>query len=200
MSDFENLSLDKKSSPVPLVLSLIAALLITAALLSGYLYLRKKHQAEILATQQAQQQPVQAPPKAEIVENEALLKGSQAIISGSVRNISQEPLADLSLELELKRRAGGDSEIRTVQIAPDDLAPNEQGDYALSLDSHSYSGAKVLRLRSGSQSSPLVFRTLPGNPRPPERIEHSNTIVIVKPSPRHGNEFINTPDNPSRVP
>ncbi|HMF56893.1 MAG TPA: hypothetical protein VK619_11175 [Pyrinomonadaceae bacterium] len=200
MSDFENLALDRKRSPVALILSLIAALFITTALLSGYLYLRKRHQAEVRATQQSQERPAQSPPKAEVIENEALLKGSQAIISGSVRNISQEQLADLSIELELRRRTGAGSEIHTVQVVPDDLAPGQQGDYSLGLDSHSYSGAKILKLRSGSQSSSLAFRTLPGTPRPPERIQQSNTIVIVKPSPRHGEEFINTPDNPSHVP
>ncbi len=199
MSDFENLSFDKKSSPAALILSILAALFITAALLSGYLYLRGRHQAEIQAAHQNQEQPAPLPPKVEVVENEPLLKGSQAVITGSVKNISQERLTNLTLELELKRRASGNSEVRAIPIEPSDLAQGEQGNYSLNLDSHSYSGAKILSVKGGAQSSAIVFRTLAGATRPLERTDPS-PIVIKSPRKRGGEEFINTPDNPSRVP
>src|SRR6267143_1492704 len=45
----------------------------------------------------------------------------------------------------------------------------------------------------------IPFKTLPGAQRPLEKTPDGKTIVVSRPRPR-GEEFINTPDNPAKVP
>jgi hypothetical protein len=131
-----------------------------------------------------------------------MLKGGQATISGTVVNISPENMTDISIELELRRRCGSGTEVRDLPLSPKDLTPEQQGRYALTVQTRDFSNARLLRIKSGARPSDIVFKSAPGAQRPPERPPQTNrTVVIPRPTPRKGEEeFINTPDNPARVP
>ena len=138
-------------------------------------------------------------PSVQIIENDAMLKGSQAVVSGSVVNISTATLSNLNLEFELRRRKDGAIEPRVVAVAPSQIEPNQQGKYSLVVP-RDYSSAKIKRL--ASSSTDLGFKTAPGLPRPPEPPPHTVKTIIIKrpPNKNAGGEFINTPDTPARVP
>jgi Tfp pilus assembly protein PilN len=194
-------------SPLFFVVAVLAAVALTAALLGGYFILRSRHAAQTRAAeqQQKQQSAVQArqtpPPELKIFEDQAMIKGTQVVVGGTVQNISNSPLADISLELELTRRAGGAAEMRTISLAPKDLAPGEQGKYALTILSRDYKRARIIRIKSGSRANEVAFATVPGNQRPPGPPQQGNkTIIVNRPAPRDGNgDFINTPDNPTTI-
>ncbi|HEX8635009.1 MAG TPA: hypothetical protein VF703_12755 [Pyrinomonadaceae bacterium] len=179
------------------------ALAVAAALFVGYRLLRARHLASVRAAQQTEQAAkIAAPPEAQIFEDEARLKGSQAIITGTVRNISERRLEALSLEMELKRRGNQQAaEQRRVNVEPADLAPGEEGRYALSLPSTEWSGARVSKLNSGGRAEAVAFKSAVGARRPAERLPQGSPKVVVVPRPKpKGEEFINTPDNPTRIP
>jgi hypothetical protein len=191
-----------KSSAVRVV-SIIIALAITAGLLAGYLIWRKWHEEKVSVDRQSATQPVRPalPQKAQVFMDESVRKGSQAIISGTVRNISNENLTNLTVEVELTHRKDGSTEVRSLDLEPKDLGPAQESRYSLTLTGD-YRSIKLLRLKSGQQAEEIGFKTAPGAKRPLERApETTRTIIIERPStPKQGEEFINTPDNPSRIP
>jgi hypothetical protein len=157
-----------------------------------------------LRREQAAQTPAAKPvpsPEVQLFVDEAMIKGSQAVLAGTLQNISQEKLSDITVELELKRRKDGALETRTLPLEPRDLAPDAQGRYALTVPSGEYRESRVLHIKTSSRAHEVAFKTAPGAQRPPERPQASKTIVVA-PSPRRGKgeEFINTPDNPVAVP
>jgi hypothetical protein len=179
------------------------ALAVAAALLVGYRFMRARELARVRAAQPAEQAAkIVAPPEAQILEDEARLRGSQALITGTVRNISDKRLEALSLEMELKRRGNPQAaERRKINLEPADLAPGEEGRYTLSLPSSEWSGARVLNLGSERRAEAIAFKSAVGARRPAERLPQGGAKIVVAPRPRpKGEEFINTPDNPTRVP
>jgi hypothetical protein len=180
----------------------LCALILTASVCVGYLLVRKRH-----AERELQKSIVASPPprpmpaaKLEIVENEALLKGSNAVVTGKVRNISSERLSGISIEVVLNRRNDGNSETRFVAINPSDLEPGQESDYSFPV-SRDYRSFKISSVRSGSDSAQVPFKTIAGARRPLEGPPASKTTIVKRPAPRGGaEEFINTPENPSRVP
>ncbi len=195
----------RRRSPLFFIVAVLIGLALTAGLLGGYFYLRSRHAAETLAQQQQQQQqaapakPV-APPELKIFEDQAMIKGRQVVIAGTAQNISNAPLADLSVELELIRRSDNSTETRSLPLVPKDLAQNEQGRYSLTVLSRDWKKARVLRVRSGSRSNDVAFTTAPGAQRPPGPPQQTPKTIIVN-RPKTGNDgFINTPDNPVKVP
>ena len=194
---------ESKKSPFRRVLAIVCAILITFGLMLGYAYLRWRH-AERIRAEEAAMAPVQKPsplPQAQVFVDDAMIKGSQVVIGGTIQNISSNKLTGLTVDIELKRRKDGGSELRTLQLDPSDLDPSQQGRYALNVPSHEFRESRVQRIKTGQTSADVPFKVLPGAQRPPERLPSGKTI-IVKPSPRrtNGEEFINTPDNPVRVP
>jgi len=183
--------------------AIACALAVAGALLVGYRFLRARQLASVRAVQQTEQaSKIVAPPEAQIFEDEARLKGSEAIITGTIRNISDKKLESLSLEMELKRRGKAQAvEHRKVKVEPADLAPGEDGRYSLSLVSSEWSGARVLSLNSEGRTEAIAFKSAVGARRPPERLPQGSPKVVVVPRPKSkGEEFINTPDNPTRIP
>jgi hypothetical protein len=176
----------------------ISALVITALVFVGYAYLRKRHAQSAAPDQQATSAQPKGPPQALLLVDEALLQGSNTLLGGTVRNISNERLAGLSLVLELKRRSGGSTEKRQVPLSPADLDPSQEGRYSLQLKAQDYVSAKVVALLVGSQAASIPYSIAQGEKRPPERLE-SKTIKVDKP-PGKRSEFLNSPDNPARVP
>ena len=141
------------------------------------------------------------PPAANIFVDDAMLSKPYAIIGGTVENVGGERLENLSVEIELRRRADGTTERREVAVEPADLDPGKQGKYSLKVLSDEWSSSRVVSLRGGAARKEVAFKTQPGARRPPEKI--GGNVVIVKTPGRkksNGEEFINTPDNPVRVP
>jgi hypothetical protein len=192
-------------SPLIMVIAIISALALTGGLFAGYMFLKKRHAEQVNAQRQAQlgaaSKPA-APPVLQVFVDDAMLKGSQTIIGGTVLNISGEAISDLSVELELRARKGGNVETRAVLVEPRNLSPNQQGRYSLKIATQDYSHARLLRIKSGSRADEVAFKSVPGAQRPPEVIKPEVKTIIVKQPPRRGNgeEFINTPDTPARIP
>ena len=179
----------------------ICALIVAGFVITGYLLLRKSHARQTKLAAQAEQAPVAAPkgpPKVQIFVDEAMLKGDQTLIGGTVKNISNETLNGLSVELELIPRKGKATDKTSVQVGPSLLAPQAEGRYSLSLRSADVGSVRLLGLREGASVASLVYIAAPGQKRPPEKVE-SKTIIVKRPSTSNDG-FLNTPDNPSRVP
>lgn len=202
LHDFET---ERKRSPLFLLISALCALAVTGSLLAGYLYLQRRNAERTRATQQAMtppEKPPAIPPQAQVYEDEAMLKGAQAIIGGTVRNISKEKLSDLSAEVELIRRKDGSTERRAVPLEPKDLAPDQQGRYSLSVLKRDYRSAHLVGLKSGAGSAEIAFKSAPGAQRPPERSpKTTETVIVNQPAPRKGSgeEFINSPETPGTI-
>jgi hypothetical protein len=183
----------------PKLLAGVSALLITALVFTGYALLRKRHaQDSALLYPSAPGAEPRKPPKALVIVDEALLQGGKTIIGGTVRNTSSEKLEGLSVELELKRRKDGGAETQLVTLEPAQLEPEQEGRYSLQIKAQDYSSARLAGLKVGPSLLALPYTTAQGQKRPPERLD-SKTITIGKPSSKRG-EFLNSPDNPARVP
>jgi len=174
---------------------------ISVALLSLFI-LSGCQSTQVASQKSAQTRPTPTPaPEANIFVDEAMLAKPHAIIGGTVQNVGGEKLARLSVEIELKRRSDSSLEKREVPVEPGDLEPGQQGRFSLRVLSEEWSGSRVVRLRSGSRSQEVAFKSLPGAKRPPERIK-DNVIIVKTPAKKKegGGDFINTPDTPYSVP
>ena len=181
-----------------LFIGLICALLLTGMVLGGYLYLRTRHEREVAAAVENEKARALAP-KVEVLVDDATLNGKQTVLAGTIHNISNELLRNISVELELKRRAGGGLETRAVTPDHTELAPDGKARYGLELLAQDYSTARLLRIVAGENRQEVPFKALPGVPRPPLAAPAGKTVIVNRPAPR-SDEFINTPNNPVRVP
>ena len=197
----DELFVEPKSSVWPKLLGAISALLITALVFTGYTLLRKRHAESTgslaLSSSASSSEPAK-PPKALIILDEALLQGSKTTIGGTVRNTSAEKLEGLSVQLELKHRKDGVTETRLVPLSPSQLDSQQEGRYSLELKAQDYSSARLVALKAGPGLQSLAYATAPGQKRPLERLE-PKTIIVGRPAGK-GNGFLNSPDNPARVP
>jgi hypothetical protein len=189
----------EKESTRRKLFGVVCAVAITAVLLVGYAFIRRLHTQQILANQ-ATQTPVTAgpkgPPLAHVLVDQPMLEKGVTTIGGVVRNTSQEVLSGLAIDLELHRKNGA-SEQKMVPVQPANLQPQEEGAYLLKLQASDYGSVTLVGLRGDPQAKLIAFTKEPGKQRPPERLE--TKTIILKRSGRPG-EFINTPDNPTRVP
>ncbi len=197
-----NVLIEEKRSTGRTVVAVFCALTITAILIAGYAYLRKRTVQQRLVAAAAKTSPIpysaKAPAKAHILVDEALLRRGQTIIGGRVRNISAERLSGLTVALELRRRKDGSLEQTSAAVEPGDLEPDQEGRYLLKLPSQQYISVRLAGLKAGSDSALLAYTVAPGQKRPPERIE--SKLVTIPQSGSRGGEFLNSPDNPARVP
>lgn len=196
-----DISSEEGSARARTFVAAICALVIAGLVVAGYLYLRRRHAQQTLLAIREQQGPAaepKGPPKAQIFVDEAVLKGDQTLIAGIVKNISNENLSGLSVDLELIRRKGATTDKTSVQVQPSQLAPQEEGRYSLPLRSADYTSVKLVGLREGATSTFLVYTATPGQKRPQEKAE-TKTIIVKRPSTGKDG-FLNTPDNPGRVP
>ena len=191
------LFVEPKSSAGPKLLAAVAALLVTALVFAGYTLLRRRHAASLVSSQPASTAETK-PPKALIIIDEALLQGGKTTIGGIVRNTSSEKLEALSVELELRRRKDAVLETRSIPLAPANLESQQEGRYLVELKAQDYSSARLVGLKAGPHALPLPYATAQGQKRPLERLE-PKTIIVGRPSGK-GGEFLNSPDNPARVP
>ena len=205
----DSTEIGRDRSPLVTVISVVTAVAITTALLVGFLIWRKWHEEKTVVAKQSQSVAEQGnlparpalPAKVQVFMDEPVRTGSQAIISGTVHNISTENLSNLKVEVELSHRKETGTETRLLEVEPKELGPDQDGKYSLTL-SGDYKSVKLLRIKSGSQSEEIGFKTAPGAKRPVERApDTSRTIIVNRPStPSKGEVFINTPDNPAKIP
>lgn len=197
----EELFLEPQSSASRKLIGAIAAIVVTIALLGGYAYLRQRHAEKVAAqaslARAAAAQPVLSP-LALVLVDEALIQGSRTVVGGAVKNTSAETLRQVTVALELKRRKDAATEKKLVALVPAELAPGQEGRYTLEVKAADYSSARLVGLGVGPDSSPIVYTSAIGRKRPLERLE-SKPIIVGRPPSKPG-EFLNSPDNPARVP
>lgn len=181
------------------LLGIVCAVGITAILLVGYAYFRKRHAVQVIAnnaTIATAETGPKGPPLAHIIIDEPLLERGVTTIGGVVKNISKQELSGLVIVLELKRRKDGGAEQTVVPVAPARLEPEQEGAYSLKLPAQNYGSIRFIGIKADPQSTLIAYSTSPGKKRPPERLEPK---VVGRATTKTG-DFINTPENPTRVP
>jgi hypothetical protein len=181
------------------LLAVVCALAITAVLLVGYGYIRKYHAQRILANTPT---PVtdsgpKGPPLAHVVIDEPTLSQGMTTIGGVVKNISKQELTGLSVVLELRRRKDGGVEESLLPVTPAQLGPDQEGVYSMKAPAQDFASIRLAGLKADPQSTLVAYSSSQGKKRPPERLEPRT--IVVKRAGKPG-EFINSPDNPARVP
>jgi len=190
----------EKESTKRKLLGVVCAFAVTAILLAGYGYMKRTHQRQLLADQQ---QPAEVatgpkgPPLAHVLIDEPTIAKGSTVVGGQLTNISERELSNLSIALELHRRKDGQTEQKLVPVEPNSLQPKQEGSYALKLSSSDYGSIKFLGVSANADSQAIAFTSGPGKKRALERLEPK--VIVVKRAGKPG-EFLNTPDNPTKVP
>jgi hypothetical protein len=181
-----------------LVVGILCALLLTGGLFGGYMFLRKRHEQQLAAAAEAARTKALAP-RVEIFVDDPTLDGKKATLGGTLHNISNEALRNLAVELELRQRKGGRLETKFITPEQTELAPDANARYSVELPVSDYSSSRLVRIVAGDNRADVPFKARPGTPRPPIEAPEGKTVIVNRPAPR-GEEFINTPNNPGRVP
>jgi len=190
---------EEKRHSKRLLIGLLCALLLTGTVLGGFLYLVKRHERQVAAAVELEKQK-KATPKVEVFVDEATVNGKTTVLGGTIHNISNEPLHNVAVELQLRRRAGGGVETRVVSPDTTELPADGKARYTIELPVQNYVSATFSRVIAGNDHAEVAFRALPGAARPPMESPAAKTIIVGRPAPRGGEEFINTPNNPGKVP
>lgn len=182
------------------LLAVVCAVGITAVLLVGYGYIRRYHTEKIRANNTPP--PVndsgpKGPALAHVVVDEPSLSKGVTTIGGVVRNISKQELTGLYVVLELRRRKDGVLEESLLPVTPAQLQPDQEGVYSMKAPAQDFASIRLAGLKADPQASLIAFSSSQGKKRPPERFEPRT--IVVKRAGRPG-EFLNSPDNPGRVP
>ena len=182
------------------LLAVVCAVGISAILLAGYGYIRKYHAEKVLANNTPP--PVvetgpKGPPLAHVVVDEPTLDKGMTTIGGVVKNISKQELSGLSVVIELRRRKDSGIEESVLPVTPAQLRPEQEGSYSLKVSAQEFASIRLAGLKADPQSALLAYSSSQGKKRTPERLEPRT--IVVKRSGKPG-EFINSPDNPGRVP
>jgi hypothetical protein len=182
-----------------LVVGVLCALVLTGSVLGGYLYLRKRHERQLAATAAAETLK-KTTPKVEVIVDDAMIEGKRSLLSGTIHNISGETLRNVAVELQLRKRTGGGLETRVVTPEASELAPDARTRYSLEVAVQDYSSATFSKVLSGDVRTATAFKAIPGAARPPMEAPASKTVVVGRPTPAKGEEFINTEKNPGKIP
>jgi hypothetical protein len=181
-----------------LSIGILCALVLTGIVLGGYLYLVKRHERQVAAAVAAGTVEKEKA-KVEVAVDEATTQGKKSVLSGTIHNISNQALSNVAVELQLRRRAGGGTEVRVVTPESSELAPDARTQYRLELPVQDYVSATFSRVLTGDAHVAIAFKAVPGTERPPLPSPPSKTIVVGRPAPRDG-EFLNSEKDPARVP
>ena len=182
-----------------LLVGTLCALLLTGSVCGGFLYLRKRHERQIAAAAAAEKVEKEKA-KVEVAVDEARTEGKKSILSGTIHNISNDTLHNLAVELQLRRRTGGSTEARIVTPESTELAPDARTRYRLEVPVQDYNSATFARVVTGDAHLAVAFKAMPGAERPPlPAVPAGKTIVVARPAPKDG-EFINSEQNPGKVP
>ncbi|HKO42757.1 MAG TPA: FxLYD domain-containing protein [Pyrinomonadaceae bacterium] len=194
----QELLLAPKTSTGLKIIAALAAIVVAALLLGGYFMLRQRHAENVAASI-----PVAEPrpePRAIILVDDATIGGGKSTLAGTIKNTSNGTLSNLQVELELKSRKGAGAEKRLVPVEPADLQPNQEGRYSIQLAVQDYASARLIGLKSGGDLAAVPYTTGQGQKRQPERLESKTITVDKRPPGGKRDEFLNSPDNPARVP
>ena len=195
----EAIARERESSKRKL-LAVVCAVGVTAILLAGYGYIRKYHAQKLIADNTpppvAETGP-QGPPVAHVVVDEPTLEKGMTTIGGVVKNISKQELSGLSVVIEMRRRKDSGIEETSLPVTPAQLQPEQEGSYSVKVSAQEFASIRLAGLKADPQSSLLAFSSSQGKKRTPERLEPRT--IVVKRAGKPG-EFINSPDNPARVP
>ena len=190
---------EKESSKLKL-LAIICAIGLSAILLVGYAYLRNRHAKQVLASAtvpNVDDGTPKGPPLAHVQMDEPLLQKGVSTFGGTIKNISGRELTGLSVSLDLIRRKDGSVEQRSIPVEPSVLPADAEAVYSVKLSALEYGTIRFVGVKADPDSRLIVYTSSSGKKRPPERLEPR--IVGGKRPVRPG-EFINSPDNPGRVP
>src|SRR3954454_2148863 len=179
------------------LLAVVCAVGLTAILLAAYGYVRKYHEQRFIAENTPPPVPQKAPPLAHVVVDEPTLDKGMTTIGGVVKNISKQQLSSVSVVIELRRRKDGGLEQSALPVTPAELEPEQEGSYSLKVSAQDFASIRLAGLKADPQSSLIAYSSSQGKKRTPERLEPKT--IAVKRAGKPG-EFINTPDNPGRVP
>jgi hypothetical protein len=192
----EAIARERESSKRKL-LAVICAVGVTAILLVAYGYIRKYHAQRVLAENTLPPVPEKSPPLAHVIVDEPTLEKGMTTIGGVVKNISKKQLSSVSVVIELRRRKDSGIEETALPVTPAQLEPEQEGSYSLKVSAQDFASIRLAGLKADPQSSLIAFSSSQGKKRTPERLEPKT--IVVKRAGKPG-EFINTPDNPGRVP
>lgn len=181
------------------LLAVVCAVAITALLLAGYAYFRKYHAQQVLesATPPVAEAPRKGPAVAHVVIDEPTLEGNMTTVGGVVKNVSNQPLGGVSVTLELRRRKDGKNEQTVLVVTPGQLQPQQEGSYAAKFSIEEFASVRLTGVQADPQATEIVYTASQGKKRAPERLQPQ--VIVGKRSGKPG-EFLNTPDNPGRVP
>lgn len=188
----------QKESTKRKLLAVVCAVAVTAILLAAYGYTRMFYTSQNLArATPPPAEPAKGPALAHVVIDEPTLENKMTTIGGVVKNISGQPLSGLSVTLELRRRKDNLAVREVLQVTPGQLQPQQEGTYAAKFSIDEFASVKLAGVQADPESTVIVHSSSQGKRRPPERLQPQ--IINAKRSGKPG-EFINTPDNPGRVP
>lgn len=182
------------------LLAVVCAVGISAVLLAGYAYIRKFHAQAVIANNTPP--PVvetgpKGPPLAHVIIDEPSLSKGITTIGGQVKNISRQELTGLSVVLELRRRKDSGLEQTVLPVTPSQLQPDQEGAYSVKLPAQDFASIRLAGIKSDPQMGMIAYTSSQGKKREPERLEPRT--IVVKRAGKPG-EFLNSPDNPGRVP
>lgn len=201
--------LDLESQPLPLdeeeknhtrrlLIGLLCAILLTGMVFGGYILLRKRHERQVAAAEALEVK--KHAPKVEVFVDDAMVNGKTTTLGGTVHNISSESLSNIAVELQLRRRTGGGVDTKVIPTDTPELAPDAKARYSVQVPTEQYISATFLRVIGGNERAAVAFKAMPGTARPPMETPSAKTVVVDKPRSGNRDEFINTPNNPGRVP
>jgi hypothetical protein len=182
------------------LLAVVCAVALTAILLVGYGLIRKYHAQKVLAENTPP--PVadtgpKGPALAHVVLDEPSIAKGMTTIGGVVKNISKQDLTGLSVVIELRRRKDGGLEESILPVTPSQLQPEQEGSYSVMVPAQNFASIRLSGLKADPQSTLIAYSSAQGKKRTPERLDPKT--VVVKRNGKPG-EFINSPDNPGRIP
>lgn len=180
------------------LIGLVCALVLTGLVFGGYMLLRKRHERQVAAATQVEVQKKAA--KVRVSVDDPIVNGNRTVLGGTIENISNEALQNIAVELQLRRRVGSGVDTKTVTPELTDLAPGAQTRYSVEVATQDYIASTFARVVGGSDRAAIPFKAQPGNAAPAMDSPGSKTIVVDKPRSSKKDEFINTPNNPGRVP
>ena len=182
------------------LLAVVCAVGVTAILLAGYGYIRKFHAQKVIADNTpppVEETGPKGPAVAHIVVDEPTLEKGMTTIGGVVRNISKQELSGLSVVIEMRRRKDSGIEEAVLPVTPTPLQPEQEGSYSVKVSAQEFASVRLAGLKADPQSTLIAYSSSQGKKRTPERLEPRT--IVVKRAGKAG-EFINSPDNPGRVP
>ena len=151
------------------LVGILCAFILTGALFGGWFILRKRHERQVAAAAELEVKKNAA--RVLVSVDDPVVNGKTTTLSGTVQNISSEPLTNLAVELQLRRRVGGGVDLRAVVPESPDLAPNATSPYSLQVQTQDYITSTFLRVLGGNDRTAIAAKA-------------QRCLLYTSPSPR----------------